>query len=48
MDKEQVRELLEDYSNWLHKKGYIDADYYTEEPLAVEAYLEVSKFIKRF
>ena len=32
--------LLDDYSDWLHKKGYIDSDYYTEEPKAVEAFLK--------
>ena len=35
-----IEAILWDYSNWLHKKGYIDADYYTEEPKAVDAYLE--------
>lgn len=37
---EDIRELLTDYSNWLHKKGYIDSDYYTEEPNAVDAYIK--------
>ena len=32
--------LLDDYSDWMHEKGYIDADYYTEEPKAVKAYLK--------
>ena len=27
---EVVEKTLEDYSAWLHKKGYIDSDYYTE------------------
>ena len=39
MTQEEQRELLWDYSNWLHKKGYIDSDYYTEDPLAVDEYL---------
>lgn len=38
--KREKQKLLEDYSDWLHKKGYIDADYYTEEPKAVEQYLK--------
>jgi hypothetical protein len=37
---EDLETALRDYSNWLHKKGYIDADYYTEEPNAVDAYLQ--------
>lgn len=32
-------ELLDKYSNWLHRHGYIDADYYAEEPKAVDAFL---------
>jgi hypothetical protein len=35
-----IRETLEDYSNWLNKKGYIDSDYYTEEPKAIGQYLK--------
>ena len=38
--KEELREILEEYSDWLHKHHYIDSDYYTEEPIAVERYLE--------
>ncbi len=38
-----IIELLEDYSNWLHKKGYIDADYYAEEPTAIDAYIKDKK-----
>lgn len=34
-----IQEVIEDYSNWLHKKGYIDSDYYTEEPHAIDAYI---------
>ena len=32
--------LLDDYSNWLSNKGYIDSDYYTEEPRAVEQFMK--------
>jgi uncharacterized protein YutD len=37
------KEVLEHYSDWLHRKGYIDADYYTEQPLAVHAYIKELK-----
>lgn len=40
---DETRKLLTEYSDWLHKKGYIDSDYYTEEPLAVDAFLEYRK-----
>ena len=32
--------LLDDYSKWLEKKGYIDSDYYCEEPKAVEEFIK--------
>ena len=32
--------ILDDYSSWLHRKGYIDSDFYSEEPKAVQAYLK--------
>jgi len=35
--------ILWDYSNWLAKKGYLDSDYYTEEPKAVDWYLSERK-----
>lgn len=38
--RQEMEAMLNDYSDWLHKKGYIDSDYYTEEPHAVDAYLE--------
>jgi hypothetical protein len=38
---ENKEKLLNDYSDWLHKKGYIDTDYYSEEPKAVEEYLGI-------
>ena len=41
--QEKLRKILDNYSDWLHKKGYIDSDYYTEEPHAVDAYLETLK-----
>jgi len=36
----ETRELLEKYSKWLEKHGYIDSDYYTEEPNAIDTFLE--------
>lgn len=36
--KYAVNDIISDYSDWLHKKGYIDSDYYTEEPKAVDWY----------
>lgn len=37
--RKKLGEILDNYSDWLHKKGYIDADYYSEEPKAVDVYL---------
>lgn len=37
---DELAVILEDYSDWLHKHGYIDSDYYTEEPHAIEAYIK--------
>lgn len=42
----ELQEILIDYSNWLHKKGYIDSDYYCEEPKAVDAFLAEKYKIK--
>lgn len=38
--KEVNIDLLEKYSDFLHKNGYIDTDYYTEEPKAVDRFLD--------
>lgn len=38
--KMDAEELLNEYSEWLEKHSYIDTDYYTEEPKAVEAFLQ--------
>lgn len=43
-----TQEILWHYSNWLHKKGYLDSDYYCEDPKAVDYYLnELEKFDKK-
>lgn len=36
---EDEYKLLEDYSDWLHKHSYLDSDYYTEEPHAIDAFI---------
>jgi hypothetical protein len=42
-----MEQALDDYSNKLNKWGYIDSDYYTEEPTTVKRYLdELKKGIK--
>jgi hypothetical protein len=45
--EERVRvgnvELLNEYSDWLHENNYIDADYYAEEPRAVDEFLKSKK-----
>ena len=45
--KETLREILEKYSRWLEDAGYLDDDWWCEEPKAVDRYLfERKKFIK--
>lgn len=38
--KPEVQEILWDYTEFLHKLGYTDSDFYTEEPYAVDRYVE--------
>ena len=33
-----VNEITQAFADYLHKAGYIDADYYTEEPRPVEEF----------
>lgn len=42
-DKVAIVEALHAYSNWLHKNGYIDSDFYTKEPHAVDRFLAQPK-----
>lgn len=35
-------ELLEKYSEWLHKANYIDSDFYTEKPTAIDEFLRLN------
>lgn len=41
-----LKQELEHFANWLHKKGYIDTDYYAEEPKAIDAYLAYKAKLK--
>jgi hypothetical protein len=36
----EVEQLLNNYSQWLEKMGYLDSDWWSEEPQTVLAYLE--------
>ena len=40
ISKPDLAVILWDYTEWLHKLGYTDSDFYTEEPYAVDRYLE--------
>jgi hypothetical protein len=40
-----LQEILWDYSKWLEKHSYLDADYYTEEPNSIDAYIKDNKLI---
>lgn len=37
------KELLEEYTNFLYKNGYIDSDALTEKPLAVDRFILATK-----
>ncbi len=41
--EEKIPDILWDYSNFLNKWSYIDSDYYSEEPKAVDRYLDECK-----
>ena len=36
---EEKELLLKEFCSWLQNKGFIDSDWYTEEPNAVEDFL---------
>ena len=38
--KVELEEFLWEYSNWLHKHNYLDTDYYTEKPNAVDEFIK--------
>lgn len=40
---EEVEEILNDYSRWLEKHGYMDSDWWCEEPAAVLEYLTLKQ-----
>ena len=39
----EQRELLEEYSKWLEKHGYIDTDWWQEEPKAIDEFMNQRK-----
>ena len=41
--RNELTDTLQHFADWLHKKGYIDADYYCEEPKAIDQYLKELK-----
>lgn len=41
----KIESLLEDYSRFLEKKGYLDSDWYCEEPRTVGAYMKENEII---
>lgn len=40
--KVNIIDTLNDYSNWLMKEGYLDSDWYCEEPHTVEEYVKIN------
>jgi len=40
---EAIEKTLQEYTNFLCKKGYTDADVYVEEPKALDQFLSTSK-----
>lgn len=38
--KDYEREIIQEFADWLHKQGYIDSDYYCEEPKVVDNFLD--------
>jgi hypothetical protein len=40
LEKAVREEILEEYTNWLCKHNYTDADVYAEEPRAIDRFLE--------
>ena len=39
----EQRELLEEYSKWLEKHGYIDTDWWQEDPKAIDEFMNQRK-----
>jgi hypothetical protein len=40
MNENEKEKLLKEYSHWLEKKGYIDSDWWSENPNTVESFLK--------
>jgi len=43
LERSKKIELLEEYSMWLTKKGYMDTDWKDEEPFAIDTFLSRKK-----
>ena len=43
LTKVDWKNLLQDYSEWLEERGYLDDDWRCEDPKAVEEYLKERK-----
>ena len=43
-ERSKAIDLLEAYSEYLMKHGYLDTDWYAEEPHTVVAFLETKEF----
>lgn len=46
MTRTELIIILEDYSKWLEKHGYLDIDWRAEEPLAINEYLNDKGIVK--
>ena len=40
-EREKVPEILNQYSEWLSEHGYMDSDWYCEEPKAVDEFIKI-------
>ena len=43
MKENQLREILQKYTEWLYDFGYLDDDWWCEEPKAIDRYIEETK-----
>lgn len=44
MTHDEKLKLLEDFCRFLEKAGYLDSDWYSEEPTAIDRYLEEDEY----
>ena len=40
MSRQELEEVLTEFCKWLEKKGYLDSDWWSEKPTAIERYFE--------